>query len=269
MGERVRRRANGRYERAMSARESLKDWGVDLAIATAGGLLLGAMGPFGSYLNGPFWQRAVFQIACFWMGVGSFGLGARGLVRMRLDGAGYWIASLAMILVLTAPLTAMIQVLARTMWPWRPVYRLTWLDWYLEGLVTAIPVGLAFAGLIRHRARQRALRNEARSAIPGAGGLLGAAPAQVLCLQMEDHYVRVHTAGGSRLVLATLKQAVAALDGAEGQQVHRSWWVARKAVAGVEQHGRNLRLRLVNGLTAPVARSAVAPLRAAGWIGEA
>jgi DNA-binding LytR/AlgR family response regulator len=85
---------------------------------------------------------------------------------------------------------------------------------------------------------------------------------------MEDHYVRVHTAAGSRLVLATLRQATAALDGADGQQVHRSWWVARKAVAGVEQHGRNLRLRLANGVTAPVARSAVAPLRAAGWIGE-
>jgi DNA-binding LytR/AlgR family response regulator len=252
----------------MSARESLKDWAADLAIATAGGVLMGAMGPFGSYLNGPFWQRAVFQVACFWMGVGAFGLGARGLLRLRLDGQRFWAASAAMILVLTAPLAVAIQALARALWPSRPVYRLTWLDWYLEGLVTAIPVGLAFAALIRHRARQRSLREEAQGASPSAGGLLGAAPAQVLCLQMEDHYVRVHTAAGSRLVLATLKQATAALNGAEGQQVHRSWWVAKKAVAGVEQHGRNLRLRLVNGVKAPVARSAVAGLRAAGWIGS-
>lgn len=253
----------------MNWRDSLRDWAVDLAIATAGGVLLGLMGPFGSYLNGPFWQRAPFQVASFWMGVGAIGLGARGLLRLRLDGLRYWIAALVMIVVLTAPLTLAIEALARAIWPLRPVYRLTWLDWYLEGLVTAVPVGLAFAGLIRHRARQRSLRQEARAAIPNAGGLLGAAPSEVLCLQMEDHYVRVHTAGGSRLVLATLKQAMAALDGAEGQQVHRSWWVARKAVRGVERHGRNLRLRLVNGLAAPVARSAVAPLRAAGWIGEA
>jgi DNA-binding LytR/AlgR family response regulator len=84
---------------------------------------------------------------------------------------------------------------------------------------------------------------------------------------MEDHYVRVHTAAGSRLVLATLAQAIAALAGADGLQVHRSWWVARKAVVRAIADGRNLRLQLVNGATAPVSRSAVAAVRAKGWMG--
>jgi hypothetical protein len=99
-----------------------------------------------------------------------------------------------------------------------------------------------------------------------APGLLGASPAQVLCLQMEDHYVRVHTAAGSRLVLATLSQAVEALGRTRGLRVHRSWWVAEQAVAGAVADGRNLRLVLVNGLNAPVARSSVAAVREAGWL---
>ncbi|CAN7580620.1 LytTR family transcriptional regulator DNA-binding domain-containing protein [Phenylobacterium sp. LjRoot225] len=83
---------------------------------------------------------------------------------------------------------------------------------------------------------------------------------------MEDHYVRVHTAGGSRLVLATFAQAIAAMGRTPGLRVHRSWWVADKAVDRAEAEGRNLRLILTNGVSAPVARSSVAAVREAGWL---
>ena len=96
--------------------------------------------------------------------------------------------------------------------------------------------------------------------------MLGVRPSEVLCLSMEDHYVRVHTAGGSTLVLATLAQATAAMGDIAGMQVHRSWWVAEKAVAGAVAQGRNVRLRLINGVTAPVARTSVAAVRATGWL---
>jgi DNA-binding LytR/AlgR family response regulator len=84
---------------------------------------------------------------------------------------------------------------------------------------------------------------------------------------MEDHYVRAHTALGSDLILIPLHQAVAELEGLEGLQVHRSWWVSRAAVAGIERDGRSLRLKLRNGVSAPVSRRAVAALKAAAWIG--
>jgi len=80
--------------------------------------------------------------------------------------------------------------------------------------------------------------------------------------------VRVHTAGGSRLVLATLSQAIAALGPTPGLRVHRSWWVAERAVRDAVADGRNLRLILVNGVSAPVARSSVAAVREAGWLGS-
>ncbi|WP_084294685.1 LytTR family DNA-binding domain-containing protein [Asaia prunellae] len=49
-------------------------------------------------------------------------------------------------------------------------------------------------------------------------------------------------------------------------QVHRSWWVARKALVGWEGSSRSLRLILVNGIKVPVSRAHVAQLRAAGWL---
>jgi DNA-binding LytR/AlgR family response regulator len=89
----------------------------------------------------------------------------------------------------------------------------------------------------------------------------------VMCLQMEDHYVRVHRASGSILELMPLQEAIARFGGAGGLQVHRSWWVAGAAVAGAERDARNWRLRLTNGLIVPLARNRVAEARARGWIG--
>ncbi|MDC0886800.1 LytTR family DNA-binding domain-containing protein, partial [Altererythrobacter sp.] len=89
---------------------------------------------------------------------------------------------------------------------------------------------------------------------------------ELIALEMEDHYVRAHTALGSDLVLLRLRDAIAELDGIEGRQVHRSWWVARGAVADVKREGRNVRLVLDTGLEAPVSRANVQPLKDAGWI---
>ena len=88
----------------------------------------------------------------------------------------------------------------------------------------------------------------------------------IVALQMEDHYVRVHTALGSDLVLMRLRDAMAQLDGLEGLQVHRSWWVARGAVKDIVQDGRKVRLILTRGIEAPVARAKVAELKDAGWL---
>ena len=84
----------------------------------------------------------------------------------------------------------------------------------------------------------------------------------VLCLQMEDHYVRIHRAHGSTIELMPMKAAIARYGRADGLRVHRSWWVARDAVRKVEQQGRNWRLVLNNGLVVPIARSSIATVRA-------
>ena len=88
----------------------------------------------------------------------------------------------------------------------------------------------------------------------------------VLALQGEDHYVRVHTRVGSELLLMRLRDAIADLEGLAGEQVHRSWWVAREAVGAVSVNGRRLSITLTNGLEVPVSREATPRLRRAGWL---
>jgi DNA-binding LytR/AlgR family response regulator len=67
------------------------------------------------------------------------------------------------------------------------------------------------------------------------------------------------------MILMRLNDAVAELDGIAGAQTHRSWWVARAAVLSATRSGGRVNLTLKNGITAPVSRPNVAPLRADGW----
>ena len=78
---------------------------------------------------------------------------------------------------------------------------------------------------------------------------------QLLCLEMDDHYLNIHTDKGTHMTLMRFKDALALLDDYEGLQTHRSWWVATNAIVGVEKDGRKTLLRLSNDVLAPVSRT--------------
>lgn len=84
---------------------------------------------------------------------------------------------------------------------------------------------------------------------------------EIIALQAEDHYVRVHTKRGSALVHYRFRDAVQDLCHADGIQVHRSFWVRRSAIAQqlVERH--NHFVQLDNGLKVPVSRTHLHTLR--------
>lgn len=89
---------------------------------------------------------------------------------------------------------------------------------------------------------------------PLAARLPLAVRAPILCLEMEDHYVRVHTERGSALLLMRLSDAIAEAQAVQGRQVHRSWWVSDEAVEGFERVGRVGAVRLTNGVRVPVSQ---------------
>jgi hypothetical protein len=89
--------------------------------------------------------------------------------------------------------------------------------------------------------------------------------AEVYAVEAEDHYLRLHTSKGSDLILMRLSDAIAELDGLEGAQTHRSWWVAKAALADVKRCDGRTVLKLKDGAEAPVSRANVRPLREAGW----
>jgi LytTr DNA-binding domain len=250
---------------------SPREWAIDLAIAAGIGVFLGVLGPFGSYLSGPMEKRIGFWVGALVIGFITFSLLVRWSIRFgrRFD-IPDWLALAGAVALVSAPVSVIISAFAVWFWQDRWTLSAHWGMWYGETLVLAEPMafGLYFWSN-RHgpaetqppaTARKTEQPSDFRDRLPPRLGR------DLLCLQMEDHYVRAHTPLGSDLILIALKDALEELDGVEGLQVHRSWWVAREAVSEAVNDGRNLSLRLINGVEAPVSRASVAKLRAAGWL---
>jgi hypothetical protein len=90
--------------------------------------------------------------------------------------------------------------------------------------------------------------------------------ADLHAISSEDHYLRVHTSLGEEMILMRLADAVRELAGADGLQVHRSWWVAKGGVQDEKRvDGRSL-LVLPSGTEVPVSRSFRARAKEAGLI---
>lgn len=244
-----------------------REWAIDFAVAVTVGVFVGVIGPYGSYLNGAPGPRVFHFIVCFCVGTLIFGV----LQRLTVAGAERWKLPVwpaigVTLLVGCLPLALFIGWLATALWPFLRG-RIGFWEWYGQCVFLSGPI-LSFV------VARRVLKTRAAHR-PGPLGERPAAPAallpsgEVLCLRMEDHYVRVHTLNGSRLVPGPFERVIAGVTGqgaSEGMRVHRSWWVARAAVIGVVADGRNLRLTLRGDLTAPISRASVAKLREAGWL---
>jgi len=248
-------------------------WTIDLAVWIVVGAILGAVGPFGSFFNDTLPIRvAYWTTLCLVSGI-AISATVRWLwplARRRGVAAWLWVPALAV--AITLPLGLFSRVFAAGIWPGiRQAVSLG--EWYGQTLLVELTFLVLYVAAYA-RAGSARPRMEAATGEAGEARILDRLPPRLgrdlLCLQMEDHYVRLHTPQGSVLVLTPLRTAITQVGAIEGMQVHRSWWVARQAVQGVVQDGRNLRLKLISGLEAPVARSKVAELRAAGWpVGDA
>lgn len=110
-----------------------------------------------------------------------------------------------------------------------------WLSWRPAGAAAAGPADEA-PGLAQGRLA-RSLRGD------------------LVALEAEDHYVRLHHPSGSTLILHRFSDALAEVDPRAGLQVHRGWWVANGAVAGTFLRGGKRWLKLNNGMEIPVSRT--------------
>lgn len=89
---------------------------------------------------------------------------------------------------------------------------------------------------------------------------------EVWAVEAEDHYLRLHTSKGQDLILMRLSDAVDELEGIEGAQVHRSWWVARDAITEAVRGDGRATLTLKDGAQVPVSRTYARRLRERSWI---
>jgi LytTr DNA-binding domain len=236
--------------------------------------VLALIGPFGSFAA-PFPQRLIYWLGLAWAGYACYrpigGLITRLGLVLELPEWSLWLIAC---LIATVPMTVVVWLVSAMPGPLVVPPAGAWIETYgyvlaIGGMVTMVfylvksksaapepsampqPVPVAQVAAPTPRLLDRLP--------PGLG-------TDLVALEMEDHYLRVHTALGSDLILLRMRDAVAELEGMDGIQVHRSWWVARIAVQGVERDGRNIRLALSRGLSAPVARNMVPVLKTAGWL---
>ena len=138
---------------------------------------------------------------------------------------------------------------------------------YISVAVLMLVIGVAVVVVRDHR-----IASAAQPEVPHAVrpvNFLGRLPPRLGCdlvyLRMADHYVEVFTTCGSTLLLMRFSDALRELDGADGLRVHRSYWVARAHVAGAARRNGRLVLKLSGGHEAPVSRTYLAAVRAAGF----
>lgn len=77
----------------------------------------------------------------------------------------------------------------------------------------------------------------------------------VIVLEAQEHYTKVHTRSGTALILYRFGDAMKEMVHTNGLQVHRSFWVNADAIAAVTKLTRTYELTMDTGLKVPVSRS--------------
>jgi len=256
--------------------------------------LLAYLGPFGTWAFLPVSERLSFWAAAVganWIvGYIAFSVTSR---KFRVRGWSLWAGFVLAAVVAALPGTGMVWLVVTAYLDYRPSSVPDVAGLYGQVFVLHLIIGSLVFRLIDRALRRRGDPGE-DSARPDGGAavvpavvpvvapvvapdaapesaLLARLPARsrgaLLHLRMQDHYVEVHTVVGSTLLLMRFRDALGKVEGVDGLQVHRSHWVARSAVAGVERRGGGrIFLRLVNGNRVPVSRSFAPSLRSRGWI---
>lgn len=236
-----------------------------LAVAAMAGVVLALTGAFGMD-NASLGRRLAYWVPVMLAGAGWGEVCAR-LIDRRIDmDERPWLSVAALTAAITGPVSLLVWLVTGLFFEGE-VYPLQTLPLMVGPvlIVTATMSGLnVFLGKARPVQTHAAPSGAAPARFPDRlpMKLRGAT---IRAVQAEDHYLRIHTDRGSDLILMRLSDALDELEGLEGAQTHRSWWVARAAVRDVARGDGRATLTLDGGLTAPVSRRYARALREAGW----
>jgi DNA-binding LytR/AlgR family response regulator len=235
------------------------------SVAVAAALLLTITGAFGTGAAS-FPQRLVYWIVV--MAAGSaWGQLCQRLLARRIDVVGRpWTHVFALTAIVAAPMCLFVWAATGlyfdgSLYPIADLGRL---------VIPVVTVTAAMCALIVFLGQATPIQTHAAPGDAGPVRFIERMPlrlrhARLIAVEAEDHYLRVHTDQGSDLILMRLSDALDELEGLEGAQTHRSWWVAKDAVRGASRGDGRATLTLEGGLTAPVSRRYAGALREAGW----
>lgn len=236
-----------------------------LAISSAAGVVLAFTGAFGM-TGAPFLHRLMYWLPLM-IGGAAWGHVCSQIVERWIDfDRKPWLGALVLTAAMSAPLTLIVwgytvflfehgrhPAVGRLIHFFFPVTVVT-------GVMSVLNIFLQRTPVQTHAAPVGGAPARFLDRLPPR--LRGAA---IRAVESEDHYLRIHTDRGSDLILMRLSDALAELEGLEGAQTHRSWWVARNAVREISRGEGRATLTLDGGLEAPVSRRYARALRETGW----
>ena len=231
-------------------------WGWKLLVVLIAGLLLGRLGPFGT-----FGELTTSERYAYWIGLTLL----------------MWLQGVALLALIDQPLSRRVHVrwarvaVAALLAAVPTAFEVAWAEMLLRVERDLGPLDiLAIAGdvallsfpllLLTHGWVPAAKAAHSKPSVNGGPEFLVAMMepkrrGRLFAVSSEDHYVRLYSEQGHQLVAMRFGDAIARLDGEHGQQVHRRWWVSNDAVDRFERAGDGMQLTLRNGLIVPVSRS--------------
>jgi hypothetical protein len=237
------------------------EWARSILFSTGIGVFLGLVGAFGT--NGYPVLPRLLVFTFIGLGAGLIVAGCVALAERRPFLATRPALRRVVISLAVAPLTGV--------WVWLVISFVFLHGPNLEALLISLGYTMLLTGPMAVLSwlvfRPRIVMTPGAAAAPKFAERLPVRlrGAEIYAVEAEDHYLRLHTSRGTDLILMRLSDAVAELDGLEGAQVHRSWWVAKTGLADVRRLARRTVLKLKDGAEAPVSRANLRQLRDAGW----
>ncbi len=240
------------------------EWSRGLAISAAAGMVLALLGALGTE-DQPLIMRLLYWVPLIMGGSVVAGFVTQLVLLIPRAGANLWVFGALLAFAVSIPVTVLVigyTALFGAEFSLRVLPSLYGSVLVISAAMTGIMMLATQPGAVTHAPPQGAPQTQVRFMERLPPKLKGAL---IYAVSAEDHYLRLHTSKGSDLILMRLSDALVELEGLEGAQTHRSWWVSRDAVETARREGDRMTLVLKGGAEAPVSRPNVKPLRDAGW----
>lgn len=237
----------------------------NVAIAAAAGVFLAFIGALGTdRIALP--MRLLYWVPLMLAGSLIAHVTVEGLTRIIRETTNPWLFGAVLAVGMAVPITALVWAYSGVMLDTNFSLRAL-PDLFLSVLIvcaamTAITMTVNAPGQVTHAPPAGSPAAPVRFMERLPPRLKGAV---IYAISAEDHYLKLHTSKGTDLILMRMSDAIVELEGLEGAQTHRSWWVARDAVENARREGDRMVLTIKGGVEAPVSRPNVRPLREAGW----
>lgn len=261
---------------------SWREYGKHMLIYFLAAFLLVLLGPFNTYGDPFIWRLSYWLVMLGFFGGVIMPLSAVAFGRIeRCRSLGILVGALLLLVVSAVPMTLLVAALDPLLEGLlRQLAQLPQLNSgqiqrrladaspprqdlmsLLELYSNVLPIALLVVGVVSLLTAGRHQRKEGREPQPMAmvrpgisffSRLPEAIGTDLICLQMEDHYVRVMTRQGEALILLRMRDAIQELEGVAGLQVHRSWWVATSEIVRLARQGRRTELTMSNAMRVPV-----------------